>query len=51
MALSNKDIRRIFVSSVLLVLAIAAFLIIKPIMLSFIKEFTARFMQEIQRQL
>jgi len=34
MALSNKDIRRIFVSSVLLVLAIAAFLIIKPIMLS-----------------
>lgn len=34
MALSNKDIRRIFVSSVLLILAVAAFLIIRPIILS-----------------
>ncbi len=34
MALSNKDIRRIFVSTVLLLLAIAAFLIIRPIVLS-----------------
>ncbi|MGV8131794.1 MAG: AI-2E family transporter [Candidatus Pacearchaeota archaeon] len=34
MALSNKDIRRIFVSAVLLLLAIAAFLIIRPIVLS-----------------
>lgn len=34
MAISNKDIRRIFVSSVLLILVIAAFLIIKPIILS-----------------
>ncbi|MBM3232233.1 AI-2E family transporter [Candidatus Pacearchaeota archaeon] len=34
MALSNKDIRRIFVYAVLLILAIATFLIIKPIVLS-----------------
>lgn len=34
MALSNKDIRRIFVSAVLLILAVAAFLIIRPIVLS-----------------
>ncbi|MEK6908549.1 MAG: AI-2E family transporter [Nanoarchaeota archaeon] len=34
MPLSNKDIRRIFVSAVLLFLVIAAFLIIRPIVLS-----------------
>ena len=34
MALSNKDIRRIFVSAILLMLGIAAFMIIKPIVLS-----------------
>ena len=34
MALSNKDIRRIFVSGILLMLGIGAFLIIKPIVLS-----------------
>ncbi len=34
MAISNKDIKRIFVSSVLLILVIVAFLIIKPIILS-----------------
>lgn len=34
MALSNKDIRRIFVSGVLLILAIFAFMILKPIALS-----------------
>jgi predicted PurR-regulated permease PerM len=34
MTLSNKDIKRIFVSSVLLILAIVSFLIIRPIILS-----------------
>jgi len=34
MALSNKDIKRIFVSSVLLILVVAAFLIIRPIIFS-----------------
>lgn len=34
MTLSNKDIKRIFASSVLLILAITAFLIVRPIMLS-----------------
>lgn len=34
MALSNKDLRRIFVSLVLLILGVAAFLIVRPIALS-----------------
>src|SRR3989344_9240680 len=36
MTLTNKDIRRIFVSFMLLVLVVAAFLIVKPIVLSII---------------
>ncbi len=36
MTLSNKDIRRIFVSFLLLVLVVGAFLIVKPIVLSII---------------
>src|SRR5689334_19719349 len=34
MAISNKDIRRIFVSVILLMLGITAFMVIKPIVLS-----------------
>jgi predicted PurR-regulated permease PerM len=36
MALTNKDIKRIFVASLLIILAIVSFLIIKPILLSII---------------
>jgi predicted PurR-regulated permease PerM len=36
MAISNKDVRRLFVASLLIILVIIAFLIIKPIILSII---------------